>query len=98
MKSFILAAYVACFVVAVLGRKARFDKYRVYTAVVENEKQLEVLRELEINANGILFLKTPTKASRIADFIVPPHKIADITELFEAFDIKNHVKTENVQK
>lgn len=93
-----LAAYVACFIVVVLGHKVRFDNYRVYSAVVKNETQLKVLRDLEIRPDGILFLKTPTTASPVADFIVPPHKFADIAELFEAFDIKNHLKTENLQK
>lgn len=98
MKSSILASYVACLVVVVLGHKARFDNYRVYSAVIENDEQFNVLRDLETSSDGILFLKTPTAASSIVDFIVPPHKFADIAELFEAFDIKNHLKSENVQK
>lgn len=97
MKSFVLAVFAACFAVVVLGRKVRFDNYRVYSAIVENDEQLKVLRDLEINPDGILFLELPT-GTGIANFIAPPHKFADISELFDAYEIKHKIKTENVQK
>lgn len=98
MKSLILAVHFACFAVVVLSREARFDNYRVYSAIVENDDQLKVLRDLENNPDGILFIEPPTATGQIADFLVPPHKLADIAELFDAFDIKNQLKTENIQE
>lgn len=98
MKLFTLVAYSTCLVAAVLGRSARFDNYRVYSAAVENEEQSKVLRDLETSSDGILFLKTPTPTNRYADFIAPPHKFGDISKLLDTFNIKNHVKTENLQK
>lgn len=98
MKSFILAVFAVYFVVVVLADKARFDNYRVYSVIVENDEQLNVLRELEIDRNGILFLEPLTRIGQIADLIAPPHKFADISELFNAYEIKNRIKTENVQK
>ena len=97
MKSFVLAVFAACFIIVVLGHKARFDNYRVYSVDIGNDEQLKVLRDLEIDANGILFLEPPTGAGPV-DFIVPPHKFADISELFDTYEIKNRIKTENVQK
>lgn len=97
MKSFAVAIFIACFVVA-LGEKARFDNYRVYSINVENEAQLKVLHELEAYPDGTLFFESPTAVGQIVDLVVPPHKYADITELFEAQEIKNRIKTPNLQE
>lgn len=97
MRSFALGIFVACFVVA-FGEKARFDNYRVYSINVENDEQLTVLRELEAYPDGTLFLESPTNVNQIADLVVPPHKYADIAELFETHEIKNRIKTPNLQK
>lgn len=97
MKLFILAVYAAYFVAVVLGRTARFDNYRVYSAIVENDEQLKVLRDLENSPNGILFIEPATATGQIADLLVPPHKFAYIAEIFDAFVIKNQLRTENIQ-
>lgn len=98
MKSLVLAVVAVYFVGAVLGDKARFDHYRIYSVNVENDVQLMVLRELELTADGVLFLEPPTGVGQISDVMAPPHKFADITDLFNAYEIKNRIKTENVQK
>lgn len=97
MKSFALATFFACFLL-ISGEPARYDNYRIYTANIENEQQLEILQALENHQDGILFLEAPVAVKRSADLLVAPHKFADITELFEAFNIKNEIKTENVQR
>lgn len=96
MKSLILATFVACFLLA-SAEKARYDNYRIYTAKIGNEKQLEILQALENIRDGILFLESPSAVKRSADLLVAPHKFADVTELFESFDIKNEIKVDNVQ-
>lgn len=78
--------------------KARYDNYRVYSVSVENEEQLQVLGELEMRPDGTSFLESPIGLNQIADLIVPPHKFADITELFKTYDIKNWLKTKNLQE
>lgn len=97
MKLFVVAVFIACFTAA-LGEKARYDNYRVYSVNVENEEQLKVLNELEAYPDGTRFLESPTGVSQIAELVVPPHKFADIAELFEAYEIKNRIKTENLQE
>lgn len=97
MKSFVLAVFVACFALA-LGEKARFDNYRVYSVNVENEDQLKVFQQLEAYPDGTMFLESPTGVGQIAELLVPPHKFADIVELFEANEIKNRIKTANLQE
>ncbi|XP_055307071.1 zinc carboxypeptidase A 1-like, partial [Sitodiplosis mosellana] len=97
MKFLALAIVFACFV-ACLGEKARYDNYRVYSIEVENEQQLEVLKDFESGPNGISFLETPTGIQQTAEIIVPPHKFADIVDLFEKLKLKNHLKIANLQK
>lgn len=97
MKSFVVAICFACFVVA-FGEKARFDYYRIYTVNIENEEKLKVLRKLHASPDGTSFLKGPNLVGQTASLIVPPHKFADISELFEAYKIENRITTTNLQK
>lgn len=97
MKLLICTAFLACFLL-VSGEKIRYDNYRIYTANIDNEKQLEVLQALESYRDGILFLESPMMVKRSADLLVAPHKFADITNLFDSFEINNEIKVENVQR
>lgn len=36
-----------------LAEKARFDNYRVYRVQIENEEQLELMKHIEANPNGV---------------------------------------------
>lgn len=97
MKLFTLAIVFACFV-AIYGEKARFDNYRVYSVEVENIQQLNVLREFDTGRDGITFLIAPTGIQQTAEIVVPPHKFADMSELFETYEMKNQIKIDNLQK
>lgn len=97
MKIFVLALLVAG-VLAVCAEKARFDNYRVYSVSIENEEHLEILREMEIQPDGIAFLESPTGVDQTVDLTVPPHKFADISELFDAYKIPNWIKSRNLQE
>ena len=45
-----------CFVFCVsCVEKARFDNYRVYEINIENEKQLELMKEIERFPDGVSF-------------------------------------------
>lgn len=97
MKFFTLAIFVASFV-AVFGEQARYDNYRVYSIKVENEEQLNALHDLETIRDGISFLETPHAVDQTAEIVVPPHKLADISDLLESFQMKFHIKTKDMQK
>lgn len=90
-----LAILLICFV-ASLAEKARFDNYRVYSVEVENDLQFEVLQQFE--RDGISFLESPTGIHQTVEIIVPPHKFADIHELFETLKLKNQLEIQNLQK
>lgn len=97
MKLFVVAIFVACLAVT-FGEKIRFDNYRVYSLNVTNENQLKELHELENSSDGTTFLVSPSSVGQNAELLVPPHKFADIAELFKAHDIENHLKIRNLQE
>lgn len=78
--------------------KARFDNYHVYTIQIDNEEQLEALQGLESNQDGLVFIEAPLTIGSDAEILVPPHKLADITDLFERYDMKAEVKIKNFQR
>lgn len=80
------------------GEKARFDNYRVYSVKIENEKQLELLQNLENVPDGISYIEAPISMKQKAEMIVPPHKFADVNDFFEKFGIDNEIKIENIQR
>lgn len=79
------------------GEKARFDFYRVIEARVDSELQRQILEELEVTSDSIQFLDSPV-VNRKLELVVPPHKFADIAELFATHGIESEVKTTNLQK
>lgn len=45
----------ALFFLATNGEKARFDNYRVYSVIIENDKQLEAFKYLEEHSDSVNF-------------------------------------------
>lgn len=97
MKSFVLAIFAVCFAI-IFAEKVRFDNYRVYSARIETDEQLQVLREVQSYPDGIIFQSIPARVGQIVELIVPPHKFADISELSAAFAFHIEIKTKNLQK
>lgn len=98
MRSLQLVAFVVCFWQVVFCERVQYDDYRLYSVNIENVQQLNVLRDLQIHSDGIIFQTIPTEVGQIVDLIVAPHELADISELFEQYEFKNRVKSENLQK
>ena len=91
------AIFLLCFV-SCMGEVARFDNYRVYQIVIETEEQLVVLKKIQFGWDGVQFFRTPYRVGAVIEIIVPPHKFADIADLFKAYKIKNILFTKNVQR
>lgn len=101
MYTFKLIVIFACHLLIVhisRAEKARFDNYRVYSVKIENEKQLELLQNLENVPDGISYIEAPISMRQKAEMIVPPHKFADVNDFFEKFGIGNEIKIENIQR
>lgn len=51
-----VVVFTLCFVLSVsCVEKARFDNYRVYEISIENEKQLELMQEIERFPDGVSY-------------------------------------------
>lgn len=98
MRTLELVTFVACFWQVVFCERVQYDNYRLYSVNIANVEQLNVLRELQIHSDGSIFQTIPTGVGQIVDLIVAPHKLADISELFERFEFKYRLKSENLQK
>lgn len=101
MRSLELVAFVAfCFGQIVSSEKVQYDNYRLYSVNIENGEQSNVLRQFQMNGgDGIIFQKTiTTGVGRIVDLIVAPHKLVEISELFERYEFKIRLKSDNLQK
>lgn len=77
--------------------KLRFDNYRVYRVWIKNPGHLEILQELENYQDGLSFLEAPSPSRDTVEIVVPPHKFADLTELFEKYQMKFEIKISNLQ-
>lgn len=97
MKLLILNIFCACFLL-ISAEKIRFDNYRVYSVKIENEKHLEVLKELENNSNGLMYIEAPVYVHRAAELVVPPHNFSNIEEFFKTNEFKHEIKTNNLQE
>lgn len=75
--------------------KARFDNYRIYSITIETEEQLKLLQEFE---NHERYIEPPTMIGTNAEILVPPHKFADISDLFETYGLKAEIKVNNLQR
>lgn len=53
MKLLIFSLFALLCVFSVKAEKARFDNYRVYEILVENEQQLELMQEIENFPDGV---------------------------------------------
>lgn len=92
----VLVIFATLFVV--FCEKVRFDNYRIYLVHIETADQLDVILKLETNPDGLVFLETPTAVDGVAEILVPPHKFADIKELFDMYKLKNEIRTNNLQR
>lgn len=90
--------FFTIYFVLISCEKARFDNYRVYRVWIENPEQLRLLQELENYQDGLSFFEAPVPSRDTAEIVVPPHKFADITELFVKYKLKSEIKISNLQR
>lgn len=53
MKLFVIALLAAVLVLGAQSEKARFDNYRVYQILIENDQQLELMQSIEAYPDGV---------------------------------------------
>lgn len=95
----LLSGLALALVVAVISaEKMRFDHHRVYKVNVENEEQMNVLRQLEETPNGEYSFWDSPRAGHFVDVVVPPDKLYEFGGIMNNFNIVNELKIENLQE
>jgi len=82
----VISAIAVCVSGEKLNLKARFDGYRVYSLNISNSVQLSVLQELEQIGDGYQFWESPHRVDGRVVIQVPPHKLADFSDLVNSLD------------
>ncbi|XP_018331188.1 zinc carboxypeptidase-like [Agrilus planipennis] len=75
---------------------ARFDNYKVYRIIPDNEQQTEILAQL--GSSDAYSIWSFGRDGRPIDIMVPPHMNGEFTELIESQGMKASVFIENVQE
>lgn len=86
-------------VTAVWSRQLTYHDFKVFTVNVENEEQLNVLKNLEHDDGGYSYSywKDPI-LGRDADIVVPPNKLSDFGALVSALNLNSTLKIANIQR
>lgn len=89
---------IALVVAVISAEKMRFDHHKVYKLNVENDEQLNVLRQLEETPNGEYTFWDSPRVGHFVDVVVPPHKLYEFGGILNNFNILHDIKIENLQK
>lgn len=95
-----LFALLALAVSSSLAEKIRFDNYKVYRLIPNDEETLHVLKQWE-DRDGLSdynFWSPVTKIGGEVDIMVPPHRVDEIEHMAMARGMNASVLIENVQE
>lgn len=81
----------------VTSKQLKFYDYKVFSVKVETEEQLNVLSNLENDAEGFSYWKEPI-LGRDADLVVPPNKLNEFNDLVSALNLNTTLKISNIQQ
>ncbi|CAG9805948.1 unnamed protein product [Chironomus riparius] len=80
------------------AEKARYDNYRIYEIIIENDEQLELLKDIENNSYGYEVMRFPNSIDKKVEILVPPHKLGEFSEIIENFQFKSQLLMNNLQE
>lgn len=96
---FLLLASLALFALGAWGEKVRYDNYKVYRFIPQNEEERQVLLELQNSNLGVMFWKGVRGLGQPVDVMIPPHLQGDlVSSLSKRKDMSVSVFVEDVQK
>lgn len=71
--------------------KARFDYYRLYRLSIKTDEHVKMLQELEEKSDSYTFYGHANYAGQELTIMVAAHKIAEITDILERFNLEGRV-------
>lgn len=91
-------AMVLAFVVAAGADPARYDHFRLYRVFIRTQAQVDMLQQLEKQSDSYSFMGHARQPNQNLTIMVAPHKIAEITELLDRYDLQGTVLLYNMQE
>ncbi|XP_058127314.1 zinc carboxypeptidase-like [Anopheles ziemanni] len=97
---FVFCLLLSAFMVnsAQVSNLARYDHFRLYRLFIETELQVKILQQLEDRSDSYSFMGHARQVNQNLTIMVAPHKIAEITELLERFELQGTVLLYNMQE
>ncbi|XP_035917641.1 zinc carboxypeptidase-like [Anopheles stephensi] len=79
------------------GELVRYDNYHLFRVSISDRGQLDVLRQLEQQNDGFIFLDPPTQVRMNVSVLVPPRKLAHYFQLLKSTHLSSQLATNNFQ-
>lgn len=70
---------------------ARYDNYRLYRLHLETDEQVKIFVELEEVSDSVIFYGHARQIGQKLTIMVAAHKVADITELLQRFNVEHQI-------
>uniref|UniRef100_A0A182KB79 Zinc carboxypeptidase A 1 n=1 Tax=Anopheles christyi TaxID=43041 RepID=A0A182KB79_9DIPT len=77
---------------------ARYDHFRLYRVLIETQAQVEMLQQLEKQSDSYAFMGHARQPNQNLTIMVAPHKIAEITELLQRYELQGTILLYNMQE
>lgn len=90
--------FICGFSVYIRCDKISYENCRVYSIHPENMEQLQFLQGIEGYDQDLVFLTAPLSTRFAVDIVVPPSKLDYINGKIAEYELKNEIKTENLQR
>lgn len=83
-----------------LAEKIRYDNYKVYRLIPNDEETFKILKQIEVGGelSNYNFFSPLVKVGDPVDLMVPPHQVDYIENLAKSRGMNASVLMENVQK
>lgn len=91
--AFIFLVYPVSF----LAEKVRYDNFKVYRVIPEDQLAIETLRTLEDTLEGFNFWQEPTKEGNAVDMMVPPSLEHEFQNILSKHNFSSTILINNVQ-
>uniref|UniRef100_A0A182PI26 Zinc carboxypeptidase A 1 n=1 Tax=Anopheles epiroticus TaxID=199890 RepID=A0A182PI26_9DIPT len=77
---------------------ARYDHFRLYRVLIETQAQVTMLQQLEKQSDSYAFMGHARQPNQNLTIMVAPHKIAEITELLQRYELQGSILLYNMQE
>ncbi|KAI8128649.1 Zinc carboxypeptidase A 1 [Lucilia cuprina] len=78
--------------------QSRYDHYRVYNVELATEQHVDLFKKLEQQSDSMSFMGHARDVGQKLTILVAAHKVADLADLLEYYQVKHRILTYNFQE